>query len=460
MKTYKSIAITCLLLFAMIMEPSMMNAQVTFGIGVTVRDAPPPLPYYDQPPCPVDGYLWTPGYWAYGDEGYYWVPGVWVSPPQYGYLWTPSYWGYSGGYYGFHDGYWGPHIGYYGGVNYGYGYGGEGYYGGRWEGRRFRYNTAVVNVNTTVVHNTYEDRRVVVNNTQVNRTSYNGPGGVTTKPSKQEESAMREKHAQPTSEQTSHRQVASKDRNQFASVNKGRPARTAISKVGGQDLKPQGHQATTENPKRADQPSAGGVKKPTARSADPNKEASPMNQQQHTQPVQKPQATERTANPSNHPDGGQANKPVARPSNPKQEAQPMNQQQHTQPAQKPQATERTAKPANHSDAGQANKPSARPSNPKQEASPMNQQQQHAQPTAKPQAIERPSNHSEGGQGNKPASHQSPPKQEARPNNQQQHAQPMKQQQQHAQPSERPQAPRQSQENNQPHQGGEGHEKRN
>ena len=28
---------------------------------------PPPLPDYDQPPAPGDGYLWTPGYWA-------WVP--------------------------------------------------------------------------------------------------------------------------------------------------------------------------------------------------------------------------------------------------------------------------------------------------------------------------------------------------------------------------------------------------
>ena len=23
------------------------------------------------------GLIWTPGYWAYGDDGYYWVPGAW-----------------------------------------------------------------------------------------------------------------------------------------------------------------------------------------------------------------------------------------------------------------------------------------------------------------------------------------------------------------------------------------------
>ena len=33
-----------------------------------------------------------------------------------------------------HLGYWGPHVGFYGGVNYGYGYVGVGFVGGRWEG--------------------------------------------------------------------------------------------------------------------------------------------------------------------------------------------------------------------------------------------------------------------------------------------------------------------------------------
>ena len=27
---------------------------------------PPPLPDYEQPQAPGDGYLWTPGYWAWG----------------------------------------------------------------------------------------------------------------------------------------------------------------------------------------------------------------------------------------------------------------------------------------------------------------------------------------------------------------------------------------------------------
>ncbi len=84
------------------------HAQIGIGIGISVHIAPPPLPVYVQPPLPAAGYIWTPGYWAYGDAGYYWVPGTWVLPPQPGYLWTPGYWGYAGGTYGWHAGYWGP----------------------------------------------------------------------------------------------------------------------------------------------------------------------------------------------------------------------------------------------------------------------------------------------------------------------------------------------------------------
>jgi hypothetical protein len=56
--------------------------------------APPPLPEYDQPPCPGDDYIWTPGYWNYASDGYYWVPGAWVNAPYQGALWTPGYWSY------------------------------------------------------------------------------------------------------------------------------------------------------------------------------------------------------------------------------------------------------------------------------------------------------------------------------------------------------------------------------
>jgi hypothetical protein len=222
------------------------NTYSQVDVSISVRVAPPELPVYEQPPCPVDGYLWTPGYWAWNGYDYYWVPGVWVRPAHWGYYWTPCWWGFSGGYYGFHEGYWGPHIGFYGGVNYGFGYSGSGYCGGRWENGGFRYNTAVVNVNNTVIHNTYVDRSVVVNN-NVTRTSFNGPGGINARPNAQENMAMRENHVPVTSEQVSHRQMASQDHNQFASVNKGRPSTVSMNKVGGTAFNHQGQTATLGN---------------------------------------------------------------------------------------------------------------------------------------------------------------------------------------------------------------------
>jgi hypothetical protein len=52
---------------------------------------------------PADGYLWTPGYWAYDDiGGYYWLPGTWVEAPQVGFLWTPGYWSWGGNAFLFH----------------------------------------------------------------------------------------------------------------------------------------------------------------------------------------------------------------------------------------------------------------------------------------------------------------------------------------------------------------------
>ena len=174
------------------------------GIFVSVGIAPPPLPVYEQPVCPDDGYLWTPGYWAYGDYGYYWVPGVWVPPPAFGLLWTPGYWGYGDSGYFFHNGYWGSHVGFYGGINYGFGYGGRGYGGGRWEGNHFFYNSAANNVRGGNFHNTYVDRNTINNFNNSRNVSYNGgSGGVAAQPTAQERQfsprAPRSTHLHPAS---------------------------------------------------------------------------------------------------------------------------------------------------------------------------------------------------------------------------------------------------------------------
>jgi hypothetical protein len=200
------------------------------GVFISVGFAPPALPVYVQPVAPGDGYLWNPGYWAYGPGGYYWVPGVWVQPPTVGFLWTPPYWGFAGGVYGFHEGYWGPHVGFYGGVNYGFGYGGVGFGGGRWEGGHFAYNTAVMNVGGGI-HNTYVDRTVIVNN--YSHTSFNGgPGGIQARPTAQEAMAEHENHVAPTAAQQSHFQAAAQNKANFASANGGHPAMAAVQRPG------------------------------------------------------------------------------------------------------------------------------------------------------------------------------------------------------------------------------------
>lgn len=218
-----------LLALAVLAWPSGASAQI--AVGVSVHIGPPALPVYAQPICPGPGYLWTPGYWAYGDDGYYWVPGTWAIAPTPGFLWTPGYWGWGGGVYVWHAGYWGPHVGFYGGINYGFGYGGVGFVGGRWAGGVFQYNTAVMNVNTTVIHNTYIDRTVVVNNSS--HVAFNGgAGGVRAEPTREERSYEHEHHVAATSMQTQHEHAASSNRELRASENHGRPSIAATAKPG------------------------------------------------------------------------------------------------------------------------------------------------------------------------------------------------------------------------------------
>ena len=222
-----------LVLFAlmMVLMPARSSAQISVGLAVHI--GPPALPVYEQPICPGAGYLWTPGYWAYGADGYYWVPGTWVMAPTVGYLWTPGYWGWGGGGYFWHAGYWGPHVGFYGGINYGFGYGGVGFFGGRWNGGVFAYNTAVMHVNTTVIHNTYVDRTVINNVTVNNHVSYNGgTGGIPARPTSAELAAEHEHHIAPTSIQTQHEHTASTNRALLASENHGKPAIAATAKPG------------------------------------------------------------------------------------------------------------------------------------------------------------------------------------------------------------------------------------
>jgi WXXGXW repeat (2 copies) len=215
------------LFIAFAVAPLASSAQVSIGVGVNI--APPLIPVYTQPLCPGANYIWQPGYWAWGPGGYYWVPGTWVLAPSPGMLWTPGYWGWLNSVYYWHPGYWGSTVGFYGGINYGFGYFGTGFVGGYWRGGNFFYNTAIMNVNRTVVHNTYIDKTVINKNYYTHsRVGYNGgAGGIHAHPTSGELTSRHLGHTQ-TPEQQYHEQTAGQDRNHLSTVNHGVPHTMAV----------------------------------------------------------------------------------------------------------------------------------------------------------------------------------------------------------------------------------------
>jgi hypothetical protein len=236
----RSLIIRCLPVAAVMVALSAASTG-QIGVGVSVSFGPPALPVYEQPICPGDGYLWTPGYWAWDPDfdDYYWVPGTWVLAPEVGFLWTPPWWGWGGAGFLFHEGFWGPTIGFYGGINYGFGYFGTGFVGGRWDGGHFFYNRAVMNVNVADIHNVYNTTIVNRNESHV---SYNGgQGGIDARPTPEEEAAARDRHIGPVAAQTQHIAAARGNPELRASRNQGRPPIAATGRPGdftGHDVAP------------------------------------------------------------------------------------------------------------------------------------------------------------------------------------------------------------------------------
>lgn len=228
MKNRVSTFVLAILVFA-----GLSLASANAYVGISVAIAPPAIPVYTQPYCPGPGYIWTPGYWAWNGYDHYWVPGVWVYPPTVGFLWTPGYWGYNNGLYVFNDGYWGPNVGFYGGINYGYGYGGHGYYGARWVGNTLRYNTAVTRVNPVVIPKTYTYKAPA--KVSGSRAGFNGPGGAKAKPTAQEQTAAKAQHVPPTSEQRALVDSAKNNPDLHAKNNHGKPKTAAVQAAAGQN---------------------------------------------------------------------------------------------------------------------------------------------------------------------------------------------------------------------------------
>src|ERR1700690_1319626 len=307
----KNLRLSVLPALLLLVLPVMSMAQV--GVEISVNVAPPELPVYEQPAIPTEGYLWTPGYWAWSgdDQDYYWVPGTWVLAPQPGYLWTPGYWGYRGGFFVWNIGYWGPQVGFYGGVNYGHGYGGRGYEGGYWQGDRLYYNRSVTNISNTNITNVYN--KTVINNVTVNRVSYNGgSGGLRAEPTAAETPAANERHLPALPAQEQHMQAARSNPALRASANHGNPPVAATPRPGafsGTGVVPAKHPGTmsgvpmgapAEHPA---QPRPGSQQQPQQRQ--------PQEQQpQHQQPQQPQQRQPQEQQPQHqHPQQPQQHQP-------------------------------------------------------------------------------------------------------------------------------------------------------
>lgn len=214
----------CIGIFATAPPPMVGDASVNF--------APPAIPDYEQPPPPEDDLVWTPGYWAWGEDtgDYYWVPGTWAAAPIVGYLWTPGYWLARRGAFIWQPGYWGPHVGFYGGVYYGHGYFGRGFVGGSWRDGRMMYNSAVTNVGNLRAASVYN--QPAGSNAPSIRASYSGAGGTNAQPSAAELAARTEYHIQPTTAQLQQVRAAHNNPAMRAGVNNGRPPIGATSRPG------------------------------------------------------------------------------------------------------------------------------------------------------------------------------------------------------------------------------------
>jgi WXXGXW repeat (2 copies) len=417
----------------------ILPASSFAGVFVSITVAPPPLPVYSQPLCPAPGYIWTPGYWAYGDDGgYYWVPGTWVMAPFIGGLWTPGYWGWGAGVYQWHSGYWGNEVGFYGGVNYGYGYGGRGYDGGYWRGRDFNYNRYVNNVDSVRIHNVYE--KTVVNNINITRVSYNGGrGGVTAAPTQQEQNAYRAKRQDALPVQQEHVRAASANRELYASVNRGNPAIAATPRPGAfndRGAVPANHAAPITNANSA-QPLHGAPQnnaQPAAvrneafnnhpqRNANPGGTGTAPLITAHPNSSQSPAAGSRTPQPGynnqqpNHPQykaegGNNAHSQYNAPQQHPQNVQPQQQQPRSVPQQQqhmsvppPQSHPQAAPPQQHTSAPPQQQPQAHYNAPPQQQHMNAPPQQHmSAPPQQPHSQPAPQQPHEGGQPHENSQH--------------------------------------------------------
>jgi hypothetical protein len=215
------------------LPPHFQPRRIIAANPEKVAIPPPPLPSYEQPVIPSEGYLWVPGYWAWRKSvpDYFWVPGTWVRPPAAGLLWTPPYWSRVEDGYAFHSGYWATEVGFYGGIQYGFGYSGDGYQGGRWENGTFAYNRADNNLGSVDLKSVYD--QASTESPSPSSVSYNGGRrGIPGHPSEHQERFADAQHGEATAEQQRHFKLAGMDRSLYSKLNGGKPPVAATQHAG------------------------------------------------------------------------------------------------------------------------------------------------------------------------------------------------------------------------------------
>ena len=116
----------------------------------------------------------------------------------------------------------------YGGINYGYGYSGNGYEGGRWDHGHFFYNRSENNVDVSRNRNVYD---APASNRNESRVSFDGGnGGIDVRATSQQEAVSREKHVAPVAAQTQHAQTARANPELRAASNHGKPPIAAATR--------------------------------------------------------------------------------------------------------------------------------------------------------------------------------------------------------------------------------------
>jgi len=268
--------------------------------------------------------------------------------------------------------------------------------GGYWRNNNFYYNTAVTRVNTTIIRNTYVHNVTIINNTRV---SYNGGrGGLNVRPLPAENVAWREQHMAPLPEQVAHAREASTNREQWASVNHGRPAvLTAPRPLETAHRAPAPMPPQVQNQVRQEQMRVA-ENRPVARpGTEPRPEArpaQPMNRPE-ARPAPEPNRPEARPAPENrpaaHPEARpapQPNRPEARPEQPANRPEPRPQpesrpqprpESRPAPQQRPEEHPQAARPEERPEARPAEPRPAPEARPESRPAPQQHPQEHPQP---------------------------------------------------------------------------------